>query len=102
MASSEIITDLQKVQYVPTPVRMRIFDQVREPALNWDGRDPIRMNWPQGKRGLRLRRLFYSGLRTANRHLLPREGPRVRILLAPALSQPRTGHTASGTRISAN
>ena len=32
-----------------TPVRMRIFDQVREAALNWDGRDPIRMNWPQGK-----------------------------------------------------
>jgi hypothetical protein len=28
---------------------MRIFDQVREAALNWDGRDPIRMNWPQGK-----------------------------------------------------
>jgi len=26
---------------------MRIFDQVREAALNWDGRDPIRMNWPQ-------------------------------------------------------
>jgi hypothetical protein len=32
-----------------TPVRMRIFDQVREAALNWDGRDPIRINWPQGK-----------------------------------------------------
>ena len=32
-----------------TPVRMRIFDQVREAALNWDGRYPIRMNWPQGK-----------------------------------------------------
>jgi len=31
-----------------TPVRMRIFDQVREAALNWDRRDPIRMNWPQG------------------------------------------------------
>ena len=31
-----------------TPVRMRIFDQVREAALNWDGRDPIRVNWPQG------------------------------------------------------
>ena len=31
-----------------TPVRMRIFDQVREAALDWDGRDPIRMNWPQG------------------------------------------------------
>ena len=24
-----------------TPVRMRIFDQVREAALNWDGGDPI-------------------------------------------------------------
>ena len=32
-----------------TPVRMRIFDQVREAALNWDGRDPIRINWPQDK-----------------------------------------------------
>ena len=31
-----------------TPVRMRIFDQVRNAALNWDGRDPIRINWPQG------------------------------------------------------
>jgi len=30
-----------------TPTRMRIFDQVREAARNWDGRDPIRMNWPQ-------------------------------------------------------
>jgi len=28
--------------------RMRIFDQVREAALNWDGRDPTRLNWPQG------------------------------------------------------
>ena len=25
-----------------------IFDQVREAALNWDGSDPIRVNWPQG------------------------------------------------------
>ena len=32
-----------------TPVRMRIFDQVREAALNSDRRDPIRMNWPQGR-----------------------------------------------------
>jgi hypothetical protein len=31
-----------------TPVRMRIFDQVREAALNWDGRDSIRINWPRG------------------------------------------------------
>jgi hypothetical protein len=31
-----------------TPTRMRIFDQVREAALNWDGKDPIRMDWPQG------------------------------------------------------
>ena len=31
-----------------TPVRMRIFDQVPEAALNWDGRDSIRRNWPQG------------------------------------------------------
>ena len=30
------------------PTRMRIFDQVREAALNWDGSDPIRLNWPQG------------------------------------------------------
>jgi hypothetical protein len=27
---------------------MRIFDQVREAAKNWDGKDPIRLNWPQG------------------------------------------------------
>jgi hypothetical protein len=31
-----------------TPVRLRIFDQVHKAALNWDGRDPIRINWPQG------------------------------------------------------
>ena len=31
-----------------TPIRMRIFDQVREASLNWNGSDPIRMNWPQG------------------------------------------------------
>ncbi len=31
-----------------TPTRMRIFDQVREAALTWDGSDPIRMNWPRG------------------------------------------------------
>ena len=31
-----------------TPVRMRIFDQVREAALNWERRDPIRMSWPAG------------------------------------------------------
>lgn len=29
-----------------TPTRMRIFDQVREAAKNWDGKDPIRLNWP--------------------------------------------------------
>jgi hypothetical protein len=32
-----------------TRVRMRIFDQVREAALNGDGRDPIRMK--TGHRG---------------------------------------------------
>jgi len=31
-----------------TPTRMRIFEQVREAALTWDGSDPVRMNWPQG------------------------------------------------------
>ena len=31
-----------------TPTRIRIFDQVREAALNCDGSDPIRMNWPRG------------------------------------------------------
>ena len=31
-----------------TPTRMRIFDQVREAALGWDGRDPIRRDWPKG------------------------------------------------------
>jgi hypothetical protein len=29
-----------------TPARMRIFDKVREAAKNWDGSDPIRLNWP--------------------------------------------------------
>jgi hypothetical protein len=29
-----------------TPTRMRIFDAVREAAVGWDGRDPIRQNWP--------------------------------------------------------
>ena len=31
-----------------TLTRMRIFDQVREAARNWDGKDPIQLNWPQG------------------------------------------------------
>jgi hypothetical protein len=30
-----------------TPARMRIFDAVREAAVGWDGRDPIRTGWPQ-------------------------------------------------------
>jgi hypothetical protein len=30
----------------PTPARSRIFDGVREAALNWDGRDPVRLTWP--------------------------------------------------------
>ncbi len=29
-----------------TPERMRIFDQVRQAALDWDGSDPIRRTWP--------------------------------------------------------
>jgi hypothetical protein len=29
-----------------TPTRMRIFDRVRAAAKNWDGSDPIRLNWP--------------------------------------------------------
>ncbi|HEX3954538.1 MAG TPA: VOC family protein [Stellaceae bacterium] len=31
-----------------TATRMRIFDQVCEAAIGWDGKDPIRENWPQG------------------------------------------------------
>ena len=31
-----------------TPTRMRIFDAVRQAAIGWDGRDPIRRDWPQG------------------------------------------------------
>lgn len=31
-----------------TPTRRRIFDAVREAAIGWDGRDPIRTDWPQG------------------------------------------------------
>ncbi len=30
-----------------TPARMSIFDQVREAARTWDGKDPIRENWPK-------------------------------------------------------
>jgi hypothetical protein len=29
-----------------TPMRRRIFDAVREAAVGWDGRDPIRTGWP--------------------------------------------------------
>ncbi len=29
-----------------TPTRRRIFDQIREAAVGWDGRDPIRRQWP--------------------------------------------------------
>jgi catechol 2,3-dioxygenase-like lactoylglutathione lyase family enzyme len=29
-----------------TPTRMRIFDAVREAAVGWDGRDPVRRQWP--------------------------------------------------------
>ena len=31
-----------------TPTRRRIFDAVREAAIDWDGGDPIRRDWPQG------------------------------------------------------
>jgi hypothetical protein len=29
-----------------TPTQRRIFDAVREAAVGWDGRDPVRMGWP--------------------------------------------------------
>jgi len=29
-----------------TPERRRIFDAVREAAIDWDGSDPIRDQWP--------------------------------------------------------
>lgn len=29
-----------------TPERMRIFAQVRQAALDWDGNDPVRRTWP--------------------------------------------------------
>lgn len=29
-----------------TPARHRIFDQIREAAMRWDGADPIRRRWP--------------------------------------------------------
>ncbi len=29
-----------------TPARRRIFDQIRAAAVGWDGRDPIRRQWP--------------------------------------------------------
>jgi hypothetical protein len=31
-----------------TPTRRRIFDAVCEAAIDWDGRDPIRRDWPRG------------------------------------------------------
>ena len=31
----------------PTPTRRRIFDAVREAAIDWDG-DPVRRDWPAG------------------------------------------------------
>ena len=31
-----------------TPTRRGIFDAVREAAIGWDGRDPIRQDWPRG------------------------------------------------------
>jgi len=31
-----------------TPMRRRIFDAVREAAVDWEGSDPIRRNWPRG------------------------------------------------------
>jgi hypothetical protein len=29
-----------------TPARMRIFDAVRAAAVDWDGSDPVRRQWP--------------------------------------------------------
>ena len=31
-----------------TPTRRRIFDAVREAAIDWDGSDPVRYDWPRG------------------------------------------------------
>src|SRR5208282_4620495 len=31
-----------------TPTRRRIFDAVREAAVDWNGSDPIRHDWPRG------------------------------------------------------
>jgi hypothetical protein len=31
-----------------TPTRRHIFDAVREAAVDWDGSDPIRHDWPRG------------------------------------------------------
>ena len=31
-----------------TPTRRRIFDAVRQAAVDWDGSDPIRRDWPEG------------------------------------------------------
>lgn len=31
-----------------TPTRRRIFEAVRLAAVDWDGRDPIRRDWPRG------------------------------------------------------
>jgi len=31
-----------------TPTRRCIFDAVRKAAVDWDGSDPIRHDWPRG------------------------------------------------------
>ena len=31
-----------------TPTRRRIFEAVRQAAIGWDGRDPVRRDWQQG------------------------------------------------------
>ena len=32
-----------------TPARRRIFDQIRAAAVGWDGRDPVRRQWPSAE-----------------------------------------------------
>ena len=43
---NETIEQLTVEMADATPARMRIFDAVRAAARDWDGRDPIRRQWP--------------------------------------------------------
>jgi hypothetical protein len=47
-----VVRDIEKATVIETaeltPTRRRIFEAVREAAVDWDGNDPIRHDWPAG------------------------------------------------------